>query len=84
MDGDVSQDRNFYEKMYNDFYDKKYDIMIGTQIISRGFHFPNVTLVGVVNADTLLGIPDFRIGEKTYQLTTQVAGRAGRGEKKEK
>lgn len=84
VDGDVSQDRNFYEKMYNDFYDKKYDIMIGTQIISRGFHFPNVTLVGVVNADTLLGIPDFRIGEKTYQLTTQVAGRAGRGEKKGK
>ena len=67
--------------MYFDFLNKKYDIMIGTQMISRGLHFPDVTLVGVINADTLMGIPDFRTGERTYQLITQVAGRAGRGEK---
>lgn len=70
--------------MYFDFLDKKYDIMIGTQMISKGLHFPNVTLVGVINADTILNFPDFRAGEKTFQLVTQVSGRAGRGEKKGK
>ena len=70
--------------MYNDFLGGKYDIMIGTQMISRGLHFPNVTLVGVINADTIMSIPDFRSGERTYQMITQVAGRAGRGEKKGK
>lgn len=53
-------------------------------MISRGLHFPNVTLVGVINADTIMSIPDFRSGERTYQMITQVAGRAGRGEKKGK
>lgn len=84
VDGDVSKERNFYENMYNDFLAGKYDIMIGTQMISRGLHFPNVTLVGVINADTIMSIPDFRSGERTYQMITQVAGRAGRGEKKGK
>lgn len=84
VDGDVSKEKNFYENMYNDFLSGKYDIMIGTQMISRGLHFPNVTLVGVINADTIMSIPDFRSGERTYQMITQVAGRAGRGEKKGK
>ncbi len=66
------------------FWVGKYDIMIGTQMISKGLHFPNVTLVGVINADTILNFPDFRAGEKTFQLVTQVSGRAGRGEKKER
>lgn len=81
VDGEVSKEKDFYENMYNDFLAGKYDIMIGTQMISRGLHFPNVTLVGVINADTIMTIPDFRSGERTYQMITQVAGRAGRGEK---
>ena len=84
VDSEISKDRDFFEKMYYDFLNKKYDIMVGTQLISKGLHFPNVTLVGVVNADTILNFPDFRAGEKTFQLVTQVAGRAGRGEKKGK
>lgn len=82
VDSESSKDKEFYKNMYFDFLNKKYDIMIGTQIISKGLHFPNVTLVGVVNADTILNFPDFRAGEKTFQLVTQVAGRAGRGDKK--
>ena len=84
VDSESSKNKDFYEKMYFDFLDKKYDIMIGTQMISKGLHFPNVTLVGVINADTILNFPDFRAGEKTFQLVTQVSGRAGRGEKKGK
>ena len=82
VDSESSKNKEFFEKMYFDFLDKKYDIMIGTQMISKGLHFPNVTLVGVINADTILNFPDFRAGEKTFQLVTQVAGRAGRGDKK--
>ena len=82
VDSEMSKDREFFEKMYFDFLNIKYDIMVGTQLISKGLHFPEVTLVGVVNADTILNFPDFRAGEKTFQLVTQVAGRAGRGDKK--
>ena len=70
-----------YEKTYNDFKNHKYDIMLGTQIIAKGLHFSNVTLVGVINADIILNFPDFRASEKTFQLLTQASGRAGRGEK---
>ncbi|MDO4689768.1 MAG: primosomal protein N' [Fusobacterium sp.] len=83
-DGDYSKDRNFFENLYNDFLDKRYSILIGTQIVAKGLHFPNVTLVGVINADIILNFPDFRAGEKTFQLLTQVSGRAGRAEKEGK
>lgn len=82
VDSETARQKDFYEKTYFDFLNKKYDIMIGTQMIAKGLHFPNVTLVGVINADLILSFPDFRASEKTFQLITQVAGRAGRGEKK--
>lgn len=81
VDGEVAKEKDFYDRMYREFLDGKYDIMVGTQMITKGLHFPNVTLVGVINSDTMMNIPDFRAGEKTYQMMTQVSGRAGRGEK---
>lgn len=81
VDADISKEKNFHENMYKDFLDGKYSIMVGTQMITKGFHFPNVTLVGVINADMGMNFPDFRASEKTFQLLTQVAGRAGRGDK---
>jgi len=81
VDSETSKEKNFYERMYKEFLEKKYNIMLGTQIISKGLHFPDVTMVGVISADTILNFPDFRSGEKTYQLVSQVAGRAGRAEK---
>ena len=84
VDSEISKDKDFFDRVYYDFLNKKYDIMIGTQLISKGLHFPDVTLVGVINADTILNFPDFRAGEKTFQLMLQVAGRAGREQKKGK
>ncbi len=81
MDSDSLTSKNHYQKILKDFYDKKIDILVGTQIISKGLDFPDVTLVGVVNADIGLLNPDFRAGEKTFQILTQVAGRSGRAEK---
>ena len=81
VDSETARQKDFYEKTYFDFLNKKYDIMIGTQMIAKGLHFPNVTLVGVINGDLILSFPDFRASEKTFQLITQVAGRAGRGDK---
>src|SRR5205814_2499913 len=63
-----------------DFRLGKIDILVGTQMIAKGLHFPNVTLVGIIHADLSLHMPDFRAGERTFQLLTQVAGRAGRGD----
>lgn len=83
-DGDYSKDKDFFSKLYKDFLEKKYSILIGTQIVAKGLHFPNVTLVGVIDSDTILNFPDFRAGEKTFQLLTQVSGRAGRAEKEGK
>lgn len=80
VDGD-QKGKQFFEQAYYDFLQGKYQVMIGTQLIAKGLHFPNVTLVGVINADMILNFPDFRAGEKTYQLLAQVAGRAGREEK---
>jgi primosomal protein N' (replication factor Y) len=69
-----------YRRVLGDFKAGKTDILVGTQMIAKGLHFENVTLVGVIHADLSLHIPDFRAGERTFQLLTQVAGRAGRGD----
>jgi len=79
VDTDAMKRKTQLQDTLNDFKAQKYDILIGTQMIAKGLHFPNVTLVGVLNADLGLHIPDFRAGERTFQLLTQVAGRAGRG-----
>ena len=81
IDSESVKTKKDYENIYKDFKNHKYDIMLGTQIIAKGFHFPNVTLVGIINSDIILNFPDFRAGEKTFQLLTQSAGRAGRGDK---
>jgi primosomal protein N' (replication factor Y) len=80
MDADVMKRKEDYRKVLGDFRTGKIDILIGTQMIAKGLHFPNVTLVGIIYADLALNMPDFRAGERTFQLLTQVAGRAGRGE----
>lgn len=82
MDSDTLTSKKLYHRILKDFYDRKIDILAGTQIISKGLDFPDVTLVGVVNADIGLLNPDFRATEKTFQILTQVAGRSGRSEKK--
>lgn len=81
MDVDTTRRKGSHEKLLNQFGNKEADILLGTQMIAKGLDFPNVTLVGVLNADTALNLPDFRSSEKTFQLLTQVSGRAGRGEK---
>ena len=81
MDFDTTSRKGSHERILNDFKDKKYSILIGTQMISKGLDFPNVTLVGVINADNSLNIPDFRSSETTFALLNQVSGRSGRGEK---
>jgi primosomal protein N' (replication factor Y) len=70
-----------YYTMLKAFADGEIDILAGTQMLAKGLHFPNVTLVGIISADTALAIPDFRSNERTFQLISQVAGRAGRSEK---
>ena len=80
VDTDSMRRKNQLRDTLSAFRAKKIDILIGTQMIAKGLHFPNVTLVGILNADVGLHIPDFRAGERTFQLLTQVAGRAGRGE----
>ncbi len=80
MDADTMTRREAYRETLGSFRSGKIDILIGTQMIAKGLHFPNVTLVGVINADISLHVPDFRGSERTFQLLTQVAGRAGRGD----
>ena len=84
IDSDTSKEKGAYEEVYQKMKNKEIDILIGTQMISKGLDFPNVTLVGVVLADISLNIPSFRSAEKTFQLLTQVAGRSGRGERQGK
>lgn len=80
-DRDTTTLRGSHQKIYEEFRDRKADILIGTQIVAKGLDLPNVSLVGVLLADIGLHLPDFRAAEKTFALLTQVAGRAGRGEK---
>ncbi|MCF7818555.1 MAG: primosomal protein N' [Kiritimatiellales bacterium] len=81
MDSDTMRKKDSYRTVLDQFRTGKIDILLGTQMIAKGLDFPNVTLVGVLYADMSLNMPDFRAGERTFQLLTQVAGRAGRGEK---
>ena len=78
MDVDTTSRKGAHEKLLKAFADKEGDILLGTQMIAKGLDFPNVTLVGVIAADTMLNLPDFRAAERTFQLLTQVSGRAGR------
>ena len=82
MDVDTTSRKGSHKKIFEDFKEHKYDILVGTQMISKGLDFKDVTLVGVVNGDASLNVPDFRSCERTFSLLNQVAGRAGRGDKK--
>ena len=84
MDKDTVTKKNSHEEILNKFKDENIDILVGTQMIVKGHHFPNVTLVGVVAADSSLNIDDYRANERTFQILTQVAGRAGREKEKGK
>ena len=84
MDVDTTSRKGAHKKMIEAFRNHEYDILLGTQIVAKGLDFPDVTLVGVVNADTSLNIPDFRSSENTYSLLSQVAGRSGRSDKQGK
>jgi primosomal protein N' (replication factor Y) len=79
MDSDTTSRKGSQEKILQALEQRKVDILIGTQMITKGHDFPFITLVGVISADTSLNMPDFRAAEKTFQLITQVAGRGGRG-----
>ena len=84
MDNDTTQGKEGHFKILKDFSEKKADILVGTQMVAKGHDFPSVTLVGILDADMSLYFSDYRSGERTYQLITQVAGRSGRAEKKGK
>jgi primosomal protein N' (replication factor Y) len=80
MDSDTLKRKDDYRRVLTEFRVGRIDILVGTQMIAKGLHFPNVTLVGIIYADLSLHLPDFRAGERTFQLLTQVSGRAGRGD----
>ena len=80
MDTDATRKKDAHKEILTDFKKDKIDLLVGTQMVAKGLDFPRVSLVGVVSADTALNLPDFRSGERTFNLLTQVAGRAGRGE----
>ena len=81
MDADTTKKKGMHGKIIEDFKNGKYNVLIGTQMISKGLDFPNVTVVGVINGDSSLNIPDYKCAERTYALLNQIAGRAGRAEK---
>jgi primosomal protein N' (replication factor Y) len=81
IDRDTAARRGSFENSLSDFGQGKLDMLVGTQILAKGHDFPNVTLVGVVSVDAGMALPDFRAAERTFQLLTQVAGRAGRGDR---
>ena len=78
MDADTTRRKNAHQELISEFSNKKYNILVGTQMISKGLNFENVSLVGIINPDSSLSIPDFRSGEKTYELLSQTSGRVGR------
>lgn len=82
MDLDTTRSKNAYSELITDFENRKIDILIGTQMVSKGLDFNNVSLVGILNADNMLGFPDFRAHEKAFQMMAQVSGRAGRDKKR--
>ncbi|MFN8671234.1 MAG: primosomal protein N' [Candidatus Sericytochromatia bacterium] len=82
LDRDTTVNKDSHFEVLNNFSHGEYDILIGTQMVAKGLDFPNVTLVGVITADTSINLPDFRSSERTFQLITQVAGRSGRGDTK--
>jgi len=81
LDTDMSQKRDYQQQIINKMLHNEMDILIGTQMVAKGFDFPEVSLVGIIDADSLLSLPDFRAGERGFQLIVQAAGRAGRAEK---
>ena len=82
MDGETLKPRGAAERIYHALRDHEIDVLVGTQVIAKGIDIPGITTIGVVNADTALLLPDFRSAERTFQLLCQVAGRAGRGDRK--
>jgi len=84
MDWDTTRSKNSYQRIINDFEDREIDILVGTQMVTKGLDFDNVALVGILNAGSMLNFPDFRAFERSYQLMAQVAGRAGRKKKRGK
>ncbi|AND64834.1 primosomal protein N' [Flavobacterium covae] len=84
MDQDTTRGKYSFERLIDDFKNKEIDILVGTQMLAKGLDFDNVSLVGILNADNMLYFPDFRAFERSYQMMTQVAGRAGRSDKKGK
>lgn len=81
MDLDTTRSKNSFQRILNDFEEQRVDILVGTQIVAKGLDFDHVTLIGVINADSLLNFPDFRAFERSFQLLSQVSGRAGRRDK---
>jgi primosomal protein N' (replication factor Y) len=84
MDLDTTRSKNAYQKIISDFEDRRIDILVGTQMVTKGLDFDNVSIVGILNADNLISYPDFRSFERSYQLMAQVSGRAGRKQKRGK
>ncbi len=84
MDADTTRTKNAYHRLITDFEDKNIDVLVGTQMVTKGLDFDNVSIVGVLNADNMLNFPDFRAFERSYQLMSQVSGRAGRNKKRGK
>ena len=84
MDADTTRTKNAYHRLISDFEDKNIDVLVGTQMVTKGLDFENVSIVGVLNADNMLNFPDFRAFERSYQLMSQVSGRAGRNKKRGK
>lgn len=84
MDLDTTRSKNSYQQIINDFEDRKIDILVGTQMVTKGLDFENVSFVGIMNADNMMNFPDFRAHERSYQLMSQVSGRAGRSSKRGK